>query len=42
MTYDSNVKAKIFAFRAIGRFLVCVILPFDHNVISAILKLHSL
>ena len=36
MTYDSKVKVKIFAFRAIDMFLVCVALTFDHKVISAI------
>ena len=36
MTYDSKVKVKIFAFRAIDRFLVCVALTFDNKVISGI------
>ena len=36
MTYDSKVKVKIFAFRAIDRFLVYVALIFDHKVILAI------
>ena len=36
MTYDSKVRVKIFAFRAIDRFTVCVALTFDRKVISAI------
>ena len=40
MTYDSKVKVKIFAFRAIDRFLVYVALIFDHKVILAIWNLY--
>ena len=36
MTYDSKVKVKVFAFKAIDRFEVCVALNFDHKAISAI------
>ena len=31
--YDSKDKVQIFAFRAMDRFLKCVALAFDHNVI---------
>ena len=40
MTYYSKNKVKIFAFRAIDRFLVCVALTFDLKIIFAILSLH--
>ena len=40
MTHYSKVKVKIFAFRAIDRFVVCVALTFVLKVISAILSLH--
>ena len=40
MIYYSKVKVKIFAFRAIDIFSVCVALTFDLKVISAILSLH--
>ena len=40
MTYYSKVKVKIFAFRAVDRFKVCVALNFDLKVISAILSLY--
>ena len=40
MIFYSKVKFKIFAFRAIDRFKVCVALTFDLKVISAILSFH--
>ena len=40
MIFYSKVKVKIFAFRAIDRFKVCVVLTFDLKVISAILSFH--
>ena len=40
MIFYSKVKVKIFAFRAIDRFKVCVALTFDLKVISAILSFH--
>ena len=38
MTYDPKVNVKLFAFRAIDRFKVCMALTFDHKVISSFLK----
>ena len=38
--FYSKVNGKIFAFRAIDRFEVCVTLTFDIKAISAILSLH--
>ena len=40
--YYSKVKVKIFAFRAIDRFLVLVTLTFDFQIISAMCNLEAM